>query len=89
MSKLRDATNEMVGTVMAGIIGWAFSMAMLAGAFLVGYWVAPYLNGAAHRDAFGILSAMVFVWIYERREAEARWNRLHDAIGRINAPRDW
>lgn len=89
MSKIGDATNEVMSTLIADIFGWAFCMAMLAGIFLLGYWLAPYFNGGGHRDAFGILSAMVFIWLYERRQAEARWNRLQEMIGRINTSQQW
>jgi hypothetical protein len=75
MSKEAGAP-EFIGMAIAEVIGWAFCMAMLAGAYLIGFYLADHFGGAEHRDAFGILSALVLIWLYEHRLAEERWSRF-------------
>jgi len=53
---------------------------MMGGCYVLGYWLAPHFGGDEHRDSFGILSAIVFIWIYERRQADERWERLLNII---------
>jgi hypothetical protein len=50
---------------------------MLFGAWFVGWWIASHFEGASDldRNVFGLLSALAFLWIYERREAHERYDR--------------
>ena len=83
MSKISDAIGEFFGESIALVIGWGFCMAMMGGCFALGFWLAPYFGGDRHRDAFGILSALVFIWNYEGRRADQRWGRLRDMISHL------
>ena len=75
MSK-RDGFAEFIGGAIAEVIGWGFCMAMLAGAYILGYSLAQHFGGGEHRDAFGILSAITFIWLYEHRRADERWRQF-------------
>lgn len=86
--KLADTIAESAGELVALVIGWGFCMTMAAGAYFIGSLLAPYFGGAEHRETFGILSAIVFIWLYEHRIADERWGRLCVMIGNINAPRE-
>jgi hypothetical protein len=72
----RDGTGEAIGHFIGDVIGWIFLMAIAAGAYFLGYAVAGYFGGAEHKDAFGLLSAIVLIWMYEHRLAEERWQRF-------------
>jgi len=71
-----SATSEFIVEVFVTGIGWAFCMAMAAGFYWLGSWAAGYFGGAQHRDTFGILAVIVFIWTYEHRRAEERRDRL-------------
>jgi membrane associated rhomboid family serine protease len=81
MSKgVRGAVIEVVVTA----IGWGVCLSMLVGAWTLGWWIASHLDGVsdADRNVFGLLSALAFLWIYERREAHERYNRLCERLDR-------
>ena len=81
MSKdVRIAVLEVIATT----IGWGACLVMLVGAWTLGWWIASYIDGAsnADRNVFGLLSALAFLWIYERREAHERYNRLCERLDR-------
>ena len=65
-----------IGGLIGDLIGWAFCMAMLSGAYFLGFILAQHFGGADHRDSFGILSAITLVWCYEHRLANDRWTKL-------------
>jgi len=71
------AITGLAADLFALAIGWAFCMGMLAGAFTWGRWAAEYLIDGQHADAFGILSALAVIWIYEHRLSQDRWDRLN------------
>jgi len=79
MDKLGEAFVELVVTV----IGWFVCMSMACGAYALGYWLAPIFGGQEHRDTFGLLSAIAFIWLYEHREAHDRWEKLKDSLKRL------
>lgn len=89
MSKIGEAIGEATAPLIAVVIGWAFCMALLAGAFQLGCWIAPYLSTGEHPEAFGIISAVVFIWLYERSYNQSRWDDLHKMIERITPRREW
>lgn len=83
MSKFSDAIGEMVGTMLGLALGWSFCLVMLTGAYMLGYWAAPYLltdtaisDGVIDRHTFGLLSAIVFIWLYEHKRTDDRMERL-------------
>jgi hypothetical protein len=79
MSKgVRQAVIEVVTIVF----GWGVSLGLLAGAWTVGWWIASHWDAAsdADRNVFGLLSALAFLWIYERHEAQERYNRLCERL---------
>lgn len=86
MSKaIRGAVIEVVVTA----IGWGVCLSMLVGAWTLGWWIASHFDGVsnADRDVFGLLSALAFLWIYERREAHERYNRAYASGSIIEAAR--
>jgi hypothetical protein len=72
----RDGVPEAIGELIGQVIGWAFCMAVAAGAYFIGYGAAGHFGGEQHRDAIGILSAIVVIWMYEHRRANERWQRF-------------
>jgi hypothetical protein len=72
----RNGFGEFIGSALADIVGLAFCMAMLSGAYFIGYSVAPYFGGIDHRDTFGLLAAMNLIWVYEHQKAHHRWGKL-------------
>ena len=83
MSKFSDAVGEFLAEFIALVVGWSICMAMLGGGYALGFWLAPHFGGDQHRDAFGILSAIVIIWTYERRQAHERWGHLNDMIDNL------
>jgi hypothetical protein len=59
------------------VLGWIVCLLILASAYNLGWWVASYF-GMSDREMVGLLSALTFVWIYEHRNAEFRYNRLRE-----------
>lgn len=77
MGKLKHEVGEFALNLIVTAIGWVFCMALLGGAYGLGSWLAPHFGGGEHRDAFGILSALTLIWLYEHRRADERWTRLN------------
>jgi hypothetical protein len=69
-----DKSGSFITDVIAGLIGWGVCMAVLVGAYMLGYFVALYL-GIPNRETIGLLSAVAVVWMYEHQIAHDRWNR--------------
>lgn len=80
MSKVGDELTGGLIELIVQVVGWGFCMAMASGFYAIGYWLAPYFGGVAHRDSFGVLSAIVMIWIYEHRQAHERWEKLKDRL---------
>lgn len=80
----KEGISEAVVELVVSVIGWAVCMAMAAGSYMLGSWLAPQFGGQDHREAFGVLSAIAFIWLYEHRIAHERWERLREMIGNIN-----
>ena len=77
--------GELIAEVVVSELGWSFCMAMAAGAYFAGFALAQHFGGAEHRDSFGILSAIVLIWIYEHRRAHERWSQLlNQRSGRVS-----
>lgn len=72
----KDGIAEFVGDLVGMIIGWAICMAMLLGGYFLGYGLAHWLELTEHDSAFGILSGIAFVWMYEHQRANERWTRF-------------
>lgn len=66
----------MLGSVVADILGWLFCMAMVAGMYALGSWLAPHFGGEEHRDTFGVLAVIATIWMYEHQVAHYRWSKL-------------
>jgi membrane associated rhomboid family serine protease len=78
MSKgIREAVTGFVFVV----IGWGVCLGFLVCAWSLGAWIASGASDA-DRNTFGILSALAFLWMYERREAHERYNRLCERLDR-------
>jgi hypothetical protein len=67
--------------VVAMVFGWAVCLGILVGAWGVGCWIASAASDV-DRNAFGLLSALAFLWIYERQEAHERYTRLCERLDR-------
>jgi hypothetical protein len=77
MSKgVRGAVIELV----AMAFGWAVCFGMLVGAWGLGWWIASEAASDLDRNVFGLLSALAFLWMYERREAHERYNHLCERL---------
>lgn len=50
----RKSFGEHAGELVADILGWLFCMAMVAGMYALGSWLAPHFGGEEHRDTFGV-----------------------------------
>lgn len=70
---------EAFGGLIAEVIGWFFCMALLAGAYAIGSYLAGHFVGVEHRDAAGLLSAITVIWLYEHRRADERWARFRES----------
>ncbi len=85
MLKIRETVSEFVGTTIATVIGWLFCLTMLAGAYGFGIWISQYFGWGGNREMFGMLSALAFIWLYEHRIAQERYERLLDLISHRNS----
>lgn len=72
--------SEVIPDVIALVIGWLFCISILAGAFGLGRWAAPHLGWDGSPDTFGLLSALTFLWIYEHRNLEGKYERLRELL---------
>lgn len=75
--------DEIFVELAATVIGWFVCMGMTSGAYVFGYWLAPFFGGQEHRDTFGLLSAIAFIWLYEHRDAHDRWEKLKDRLDHL------
>lgn len=83
MSSMGESISESVAEFLALAFGWAFCLALLVGFYGLGYWLAPYFAGDEHRSSVAILSAIVLIWLYEHRRADARWERLNERMSNL------
>ena len=79
--------SGLVADFFAGAIGWGICMLVVAGSYAVGFWLAPFFGGEDHKDSFGILSALVVIWIYEHQRANERYERLQEIVGELQRER--
>jgi hypothetical protein len=80
VSKVKEYLERVVGEGIALIVGWLICSAVLAGAYSLGRWAAPLLGWELAPDTFGLLSVITFVWTYEHRNMETKYNRLRDLL---------
>jgi hypothetical protein len=84
MSKFSKGVANFAAEAIAIAIGWAICLGILAGAYGVGWWMASHLGDAnvsnANRSVLGLLSALAFLWLYERRDAKERYDRLRELL---------
>ena len=79
MSKFRKSVGEFVGEAIFLVFGWLVCVSILSGFYFIGLWVA-HRGGDSHPEFFGLLSALAMVWLYERREAHERYDRLNERL---------
>jgi hypothetical protein len=79
---MKDLPN-LVGELIATVIGWFVCMAILSGSFFFGTLFARWSDARDLEHMFGLLSALSVVWLYERQTAEARWGRLNERLDRL------
>jgi hypothetical protein len=80
MSRLWNSVNEFAIEAFVLVFGWAFCITMLAGAYGIGRWAAPHLGWDGSIDTSGLLSAITFIWLYEHRNVEGKYDRLRELI---------
>ena len=84
MSRLSKHVQEAVGEVIFLVIGWLIGISILSGAFALGHWTAQHFGWQGSPDTFGLLSALTFLWIYERRNLESKFDRLREFLTASN-----
>ena len=82
MSKISDYLGDTVAELIIVVIGRLFCISVLAGAYAIGRWAAPHLGWDGSADTFGLLSALTFLWMYEHRNVEGKYERLCELLGR-------
>jgi len=82
MRRLNEVVEDFVGEVFALVIGWLVGITVLAGAYAIGQWAASHLGWSGNNGMFGLLSALVFVWLYEHRNLERKYDRLRELLDR-------
>ena len=82
MPKVKDYLAGFITESVALVIGWLYCIAILAGAYSLGRWAAPHLGWYGTPDTLGLLSAITFVWMYERRSIDIRYDRLRELLER-------
>ncbi len=80
MLKSKDWLEGIVGESIAWVIGWFVCITVLIGAYSLGRWAAPFLGWEFNADSVGLLSAFTFLWIYEHRNIEHKYDRLRDLL---------
>jgi hypothetical protein len=81
MSKIAKGVRDFSVEAVVTVIGWAFCLGVLGGAYRIGVWAATYFR-EGNSEMFGLLSALTFVWLYEHRNLEDKYNRLRDLLDR-------
>jgi hypothetical protein len=76
----KNGASDIIADVAAAAIGWVFLMALLSGAFGLGFGAASFFGGSSHAEAMGLLSALSVIWIYEHRLSQERWDKLRSII---------
>lgn len=69
----------MIGEAVVAVIGWCFLMGFLGAVFFLGQRFGSYV-GIKNPDVAGLLSVITVVWIYERRDNQARYDRLIELL---------
>ena len=80
MSKLSDYVGDLLGDIVAEILGWAVCLGVLIGCYSLGHVVAPHIGWPDGRDTLGLLSALAALWLYEHQNIERKYDRLRDLI---------
>ena len=75
--------TELGAELIALVIGWIVIMGMLIGAFIFGLLAAQWGGAQDFAREAGFLSALTSIWIYERREGQARRDRLDTRLDRL------
>lgn len=78
MARFKESVEAFVGESIALVIGYIVCISILVGWYAIGQWAAPYLGWTGNKDVFGILSALTFLWIYEHRNIEHKYDRLQE-----------
>jgi hypothetical protein len=84
MSKLWNYVSEFAVEAVVLVVGWFFCISILAGAYGLGRWAAPHLGWNGSIDTFGLLSAITFLWLYEHRNVQGKYDRLRELMERSN-----
>jgi hypothetical protein len=75
VTKIKERMEGFFGEAIAFVIGWTTGVAILAGAFVLSRWAAPFIWDG-NPDILGLLSTIVVLWIYEHRHIEERFDNL-------------
>ncbi|HTY65477.1 MAG TPA: hypothetical protein VMH36_02425 [Alphaproteobacteria bacterium] len=80
IAKIREKISVFIGELLGGIVGWFVCLFILAGMYGLGTGTADYLDWPGNHEPYGILSALAFIWFYERRLAQERYDKLWEII---------
>lgn len=72
--------QDMIAEAIASIVGWLFCLGVLVGAYVFGRMFAVWTGAVDEATAYGLLSALAVVWLYEHRVAYDRWERLKERL---------
>lgn len=75
--------DEALAGLVVSVGGWLICMGMLIGAFWLGFAFARWTGATELAPMFGLLSAITLIWMYEREEAQKRWDRLNTRLDRL------
>ena len=78
MSRKSSKFSDFLVECVVVLIGWAFCINVLVGAYLLGWWIAPLVGWTGDREILGLLSAITLIWIYEHRHFEEKLNSLYE-----------
>jgi hypothetical protein len=78
MFRLWERIGEATAEVIVTIVGWMVCLFILSIAFGLGRWVASYLDWQVSPDTIGMLSALAFLWLYEHRNIQEKYERLRE-----------
>lgn len=84
MSKVKDYLMGFVVDRIVVLVGWLICIAFLAVAYSLGRWAAPLVGWEFAPDTFGLLSAIAFVWMYEHRNMETKYDRLRELLDQLD-----
>jgi len=79
---MRDFLGRSLGELIVFLVGLFICTGILAGGFLLGRWASPYLGWPVSDEVLGMLTALSVIWMWERQDAQSRYQRLMEQLTR-------